>query len=132
MNPVFSNIAVTGGQDDQALVWNTQEGSIYFQCRGIHKFSHYTKFSEKGVFGLLNVYISLFDLNRAFLYYDYRNEMLNLKKTLWQVYQINVTCNLKNEVHMYYTNFYLTIIISFWCVILMLQSIITAQCNMSN
>ncbi|XP_059175600.1 angio-associated migratory cell protein-like [Physella acuta] len=34
VNPVFSNIAVTGGQDDQALVWNTQEGSIYFQCRG--------------------------------------------------------------------------------------------------
>ncbi|KAH9498158.1 hypothetical protein Btru_008408 [Bulinus truncatus] len=34
LNPVDRNVAVTGGQDDQALVWNTQEGSIYFQCTG--------------------------------------------------------------------------------------------------
>ncbi|XP_055870079.1 angio-associated migratory cell protein-like [Biomphalaria glabrata] len=34
LNPVDNNIAVTGGQDDQALVWNTREGSIYFQCTG--------------------------------------------------------------------------------------------------
>ncbi|CAL1543520.1 unnamed protein product [Lymnaea stagnalis] len=34
ISPTDPHIAVTGGQDDRALVWNTQEGSIYFQCTG--------------------------------------------------------------------------------------------------
>uniref|UniRef100_A0A0B7B680 Angio-associated migratory cell protein n=1 Tax=Arion vulgaris TaxID=1028688 RepID=A0A0B7B680_9EUPU len=34
LNPVDHHIAVTGGQDDQALVWNTQHGSVIFQCTG--------------------------------------------------------------------------------------------------
>jgi len=34
LNPVDHSIAVTGGQDDRALVWSTQDGSVIFQCTG--------------------------------------------------------------------------------------------------
>ncbi|CAG5129165.1 unnamed protein product, partial [Candidula unifasciata] len=34
LSPTSHEIAVTGGQDDRALVWNTQDGSVIFQCTG--------------------------------------------------------------------------------------------------
>jgi len=34
INPVNSKVAVSGGQDDQAFVWNTTDGSVLFQCTG--------------------------------------------------------------------------------------------------
>ncbi|BFZ21975.1 hypothetical protein BsWGS_25014 [Bradybaena similaris] len=34
LSPADNEIAVTGGQDDRALVWSTRDGSIIFQCTG--------------------------------------------------------------------------------------------------
>ncbi|XP_005099957.1 angio-associated migratory cell protein [Aplysia californica] len=34
ISPVNSHLVITGGQDDQALVWNSRDGSVMFQCTG--------------------------------------------------------------------------------------------------
>ena len=35
LDPKTSNLAVTGGQDDKAFVWEVNTGNVLFECTGI-------------------------------------------------------------------------------------------------
>lgn len=35
MDPVTNNLAVTGGEDDKAYLWNVNDGQVVFECTGV-------------------------------------------------------------------------------------------------
>ncbi|XP_062852856.1 angio-associated migratory cell protein [Trichomycterus rosablanca] len=63
LDPVTNNLAITGGEDDKAYVWNVTDGEVLFECTG-HKdsvtcalFSHDSKLVASGdMSGLIKVW----------------------------------------------------------------------------
>ncbi|XP_066520983.1 angio-associated migratory cell protein [Hoplias malabaricus] len=63
LDPVMNNLAITGGEDDKAYVWNIADGEVLFECTG-HKdsvtcagFSHDSKLVVSGdMSGLIKVW----------------------------------------------------------------------------